>query len=70
MSSEKAKGMPSVETTGHLREIHLIELIPPAGGSTFLAENDFSGEDGVTEHKALSGSTKWQKYVSDYLSSC
>lgn len=56
MSSEKANGMSCVETTGHVREIHLTELIPPAGGSTILSGNDFSREDGVTEHKALSAS--------------
>lgn len=48
--------MSCVETTGHGREIHLTELIPPAGGSTILSANDFSMEAGVTEHKAQSAS--------------
>lgn len=60
VSSENADGMASTEDTNHLREVHHKELIPTAGATPFLAENDFCTEYGVvkltTLNESLTGS--------------
>lgn len=48
--------MPFVETTSHLKEVQHMELSPPGGGRTFSGENDFYGEDGVTDLTTLTAS--------------
>ena len=52
--------MPSVEGINHLRKVHHKELIPTAGATPFLAENDFCREYCVvkltTLNESLTGS--------------